>query len=197
MCLITHLNISSLFYNLFIRWFLKEKLWTAIVLSLCSDLLLIREVSDRTGESLCWFALLPVNFWQAASRAIIILVSSHSRLKSSFGTHRTARLTLTWDDGNIFPSIIAAAVLLTGARESELSESRLGIHTCSLGPRGSSRSESLSVASSWLRLLSSSSWLLFSLWISFFPALWHQLLIAGYWFFLPWLKLKKIKQKQI
>lgn len=68
-------------------------------------------------------------------------LSLHSRPKSSFQTH-SFRLTLNWDDGNIFPSIIAAAVSLTGARESELSESRLDIHTCSFGPWGSPGSES-------------------------------------------------------
>lgn len=95
--------------------------------------------------------------------------------------HRTARLTRNWDDGNIFPSIIAAAVSLTGARERELSRIQTG-HSNMLvwTMRESSIWKSLSLASSWLHLLSSLSWPLSSLWSSFFPALLHQLLIAGY-----------------
>lgn len=98
--------------------------------------------------------------------------------------------------GTFFPSIIADAVSLTGARESELSESRHS-HMLVWTMRESSIWESLSVASSWLHLLSSLSWLLSSLWISFFPVLLHQLLIAGYWIFaMTWIKHKQIEKKK-
>lgn len=91
----------------------------------------LEKCQTEPRESLCWFVLLPVNLSQAA----LLALRPHPhfpvplRPKSSFPTHRTACPTLNWDDGNILPSIITAAVSLTGARESELSGSRLDIHT--------------------------------------------------------------------